>query len=805
MEFPPDAENLAAAAREVAAVFGTTGEWPLSAYLEQARAMGSERQNPLDLHTVASQAEQLRDIFSPLHTALYGTQYSFVAAVQQQSATLNGALRKAVEVEGELAIRMTALADGGTDYPNEIAYALRVMKSDLAGAGVQVLCDLVDPAGSAWQPAIEGYLAGARFNLIVDVDWEARAIEFVRQHNLKAKVIQGSLCLKHARAERVPADSIIHELQTSHPIAKAFLVEQYGQVVKVGSVDVLRDTPRGVMQDGKSSGARTMFVADVRDHLVFGKEAKRLARERVIEAHRQADLTLRVLRGHHQNINALLGLLGTALLPDFSSAAELEAAARDIATGEADLARLDLSEASELEAEKNSLKLQVESMNDLISAANIQIGKHTEAITEQSTLAANLEYGLSAKHEQLETDEAQLHLLCTVNDALVYSLLEGEVTALLDAATLAGSQIQELIRKNGEQSREAYGDVREELAVYNQDARSDEPLYLPHGEGQRGSDFAPVFGALVALRKQVKAQLDVQREVGLRQNLDKLRRAEASFNDVFTKQFCYEIRNAVDSGVKTLRALNAELERLKFGTDKFKIDWSTWVPEFEAYYKFFSAAYDLSESQESGDLFGATTLSPEEAKVRDQLSALLLSNDQARALKELQRIADYRNYRRYEIWKESDSGAKVALSEWGTGSGGQLETPAYIVRAAVVTNRLKHFEKGTNLKMIVNDESFAKMDERRAHDVIRFIRDSLGIQLICAMPTKHAGALKPEFTKEWSFTRTDADGNGEVDFVSEADERDLNPDKLRERWEARRQQVRTQAQIAFEAAEQVAA
>jgi hypothetical protein len=204
-------------------------------------------------------------------------------------------------------------------------------------------------------------------------------------------------------------------------------------------------------------------------------------------------------------------------------------------------------------------------------------------------------------------------------------------------------------------------------------------------------------------------------------------------------------------------------------------------------------------------LFGATTLSPEEAKVRDQLSALLLSNDQARALKELQRIADYRNYRRYEIWKESDSGAKVALSEWGTGSGGQLETPAYIVRAAVVTNRLKHFEKGTNLKMIVNDESFAKMDERRAHDVIRFIRDSLGIQLICAMPTKHAGALKPEFTKEWSFTRTDADGNGEVDFVSEADERDLNPDKLRERWEARRQQVRTQAQIAFEAAEQVAA
>ena len=164
-------------------------------------------------------------------------------------------------------------------------------------------------------------------------------------------------------------------------------------------------------------------------------------------------------------------------------------------------------------------------------------------------------------------------------------------------------------------------------------------------------------------------------------------------------------------------------------------------------------------------------------------------------------MADYRNYRRYEIWKTSDSGSKVALSEWGTGSGGQLETPAYIIRAAVVTNRLKHFDKGINLKLLVNDESFAKMDERRAHDVIKFIRDSLGMQLICAMPTKHAGAIKSEFTKEWSVTRTEVDGNGEVDFISEADERDLNTDALRKLWQAQRDQIREQTQLLFEAGE----
>ncbi|MGC3965169.1 MAG: SbcC/MukB-like Walker B domain-containing protein [Rhodocyclaceae bacterium] len=364
----------------------------------------------------------------------------------------------------------------------------------------------------------------------------------------------------------------------------------------------------------------------------------------------------------------------------------------------------------------------------------------------------------------------------------------------------AGPQnLAEAAQSQISRAKDFTGDVRELVADYNQRARQDERLDFPYGVHREG-DFAPVYGLLVQLRTQVRTQLETQREVGLLKNLDKLRQAEKSFQDVFTKQFCYEVRNAVNTGVRTLKALNHELDKLKFGTDRFRIDWAHWVPEYEEYYRFFSAAYDLAETQENGGLFD-DVLSPENRAVRDRLLKLLLSDDQERAQKELQRIADYRNYRRYEIWKESDSGSKVALSEWGTGSGGQLETPAYIVRAAVVTNRLKHFEKGMNLKLLVNDESFAKMDERRAHDVMKFIRDNLGMQLVCAMPTKHAGALKSEFTREWCFTRTAAEGNGEVDFVSEADERELNPDKLRELWASRRSEVREQAQLNFEAAE----
>ena len=434
--------------------------------------------------------------------------------------------------------------------------------------------------------------------------------------------------------------------------------------------------------------------------------------------------------------------------------------------------------------------------------ASQRIGSFDGKLSQLAQTLTRLESGLEAKYLQVDADSDRLRHLCVLNEALSLTSLEQKVADLLDKGNISSQQAQSRVQQQILIATESNSDVREAIADYNRNARADEQLNLGHSLDHRSDDFSPVYGALVQLAYKVREQLAVQREIGLVKNLDQLRTSEISFRDVFTKQFCYEIRNTVDIGVRTLKTLNTELERLKFGTDKFSIDWSEWVPEYKAYYDFFCAAYDLSESQESGgDLFGTADLSPANLAVRDQLVGLLLSNDQNTAIKELQRVADYRNYRRYEIWKESDIGSRVPLSEWGTGSGGQLETPAYIIRAAVVTNRLKHFDKGINLKLLVNDESFAKMDERRAHDVIKFIRDSLGMQLICAMPTKHAGAIKSEFTKEWCITRTEADGNGEVDFISEADERDLNSDALRKLWQAQRDQIRQQTQLLFEAGE----
>lgn len=746
---------------------------------------------------VFEELQPLAERLEPLYERLAGTTDSFVSAVNTQLGALAALREKADTAEKEAFERKRNLAEGGADYPRDVKVGLDAFRRDLPHIRVQVMCDLIEPIDESWMPAIEGYLAGARFNFIVAEEHEEEATTFVRDRKLKSRVVQGGLCRRSVRPELVTENSIIHELKTDHPIVLAYLQEQYGQVIKVDSFEALRKTSRGVMKDGRATAGRTYFNA-LSDNLVFGKAQQAKARGEAEDAHKRAERELARLDDERKSLQALLTIGRQSKRPTFEGVAVAAGAIRELERVADELGQLDLSEVADLTGKKETLQLLSAACDGRITTANQTIGKLKSDVATQSQVVAQKEVMLPARRQKVDDEMHRLKLLAEKNGALSYSALEEQVTQLLENE--GGPQnLPEAVQNQIVRAKDFTSDVRELVAEYNQNARQDERLdfqYGPHREG----DFAPVYSLLVQLRTSVREQLEAQREIGLLKNLDKLKKAEASFQDVFTKQFCYEVRNAVDTGVRTLKALNYELDKLKFGTDRFRIDWSHWVPEFEEYYRFFSAAYDLAETQESGGLFDEG-LSPENSAVRDRLLKLLLSDDQERSQKELQRIADYRNYRRYEIWKESDSGSRVALSEWGTGSGGQLETPAYIVRAAVVTNRLKHFEKGSNLRLLVNDESFAKMDERRAHDVMKFIRDSLGMQLICAMPTKHAGALKSEFTKEWCFTRTSAEGNGEVDFVSEADERELNPDKLRELWDARRKDVRQQAQLLFEAAE----
>ena len=137
----------------------------------------------------------------------------------------------------------------------------------MSGSGPHVLCDHVEVKDPRWQAAIEGYIGGARFSILVVGDYEAEAIRIVRGmpgRDNRARVIQGDKAAEDAARTSIDPDSIIHVLEFSHAVARAYLLASYGTVLRVGSADALRRTRRGLTEDGMGS-AITAWRCDLPD------------------------------------------------------------------------------------------------------------------------------------------------------------------------------------------------------------------------------------------------------------------------------------------------------------------------------------------------------------------------------------------------------------------------------------------------------------------------------------------------------------------------------------------------------------
>lgn len=721
---------------------------------------------------------------------------SLQAAILQEKVRVDQRAEAAGDAVKDLAARKAKLAKGGVTYPGNVEHALVRLREAYPNANPLVLCDLVEPISEEWQPAIEGYLGGARFNIIVAPEWERAAIDMVRANNWRVNIIQGTLSLRDAERTMLPRDSIVHELKTTNPVARAYLVSQFGAVVKVADTETLRTTSRGVTKDGKAAGSRTMFLADTKD-LVFGQKARERQLGQVTDQLEDAEREVVRIREMQDYLVELQRLLTGIKEPHFDAGA-LADIARRIQSTQSALSALDLSATTDLEEQLKLVKqelatLKTENKSDEESIYRLKSSlKHAQ--DEMAAIEANKQTRLDAWERQI----GRVKALSEANPAVSYAVVAQAVEMQLNTPGLTVDAVRSELDALSRRPALLLAQAREALADYHQGTRPDERFVEALPQHQLNSSFDDEYVKVVYLMQAVQSRLDALRSTGLYSNKTELAEAVSSFNDVFTKSFCAEIKSKVDDGIRTLRQMNNELRSLKFGADRFSIDWSRWEPEFEEYLDFFNAVYRMAESPDTLDLFGENELSAKHREIRDKLVNLLLDEDQERATRELLRIADYRNYRRYEIFNESDSGGRIRLSEWGTGSGGQLETPAYIVRAAVVTNRLKMFEKGPSLKLLVNDESFAKMDETRARAVLGFLRDNLGLQVISAMPTMKAGALKDEFSREYSFTRLSPVQNGELDFMSDLDERVFKTDRMRKLWAKQREQAREQAKLMFD-------
>ncbi|MDW3687972.1 SbcC/MukB-like Walker B domain-containing protein [Cupriavidus sp. CV2] len=798
--YAPHVERLVVDAAAIDAADGQAAARELAAMLTGAQI------DPASLRR--DRFARLDAALAPIAQQLHGADGLYGAVVQEQARESDRAAALQGEIN-DLKRRRQGLEDGHFDLPAHVEAAVRYLEAQMPGARPRVLCNLVQPReGSRWQNAIEGLLGGNRFVILVDARYEASAIRALR-HELpatkqgrEASVVQGELAKRRAENQALSPDAVLQELVIADETARAYLVASYGRYVKVADAQALRGAPQALTVDGMASGGFKMFSSWVEDgELAFGAEARR---KRVVRLARQIDEKTRERDAHRASAAELTAwgarLLGLKLVPVAPMLDKLGETQRGMSSLAAQLASLDDSDLIVLERRVARAEQLLDGHHRLSNTASRSAGEAAGRARGFETNIADAEAKLVGCQDSVRQGNARVAELIRLNphfDPVRLHQRAREAAKEQTSASFDGRRRQQagLYR----QEREAF---ERKLEAHNLLSSSfDERVDFQPCQSTQGEYEWQAYGGVPAARRQISAMLERLDQVRILNNTSELRRAEKSFNNTFSTHFALAVRTAVEQGIDPLKRLNEKLKRLAFGEDRFEIEYGQMVKEYKKYFDLFQDLNRLAETQTPVDLFSAAegVLSADSVVALDDIKLLLLDTNRDHALRRLKDIADYRNYRQYDIRKHSEDGREASLARMATFSGGELMTPAYLVRAAVLAQAFRQFEKTPSLKLMMIDEAFDKMDEGRTAAVMRYLNENLGLQLVVAMPSRASGPLLELFSFEHRFSLMKVEGlAGELDKITEVDSSLLKADRLHALWTERRATVRREAISQFD-------
>ena len=684
-------------------------------------------------------------------------------------------------------------------YPRHIELAIAAIEQQCPEANPCVLCDYIEVIDPKWQMVIEGYLGGARYAIVVDTDYEADAIRIVR--GLKGarnntKVIQGAKAKRDATKFNLSSGSIIEVMSFEHKTVEAYVTASYGNVIRVSDEASLSKTARGVTVNGLGSGNYSMFRCDLEDSdLVFGQGA----RERALVAKRhqlteiqarcdESEKSHRRIANIHELIKRIQSVNCTTVIK------KILVSYRELEKSQRALQALDLSDYQALEEALKEVEQNYAIANkegDDFQKRFGELQANAQNYDRQIKRLADEQEQLQERQEQTEAEVVKIATIDSgfdVDEAL--SNADRQARLSKDDFNL-DEQNQYSIRQMSDCERRLYPLITE----YNQTAQTYASILYQLDGDAHGDGY---LKGIVRIKKEVGLAHNRLKNNMLVEKFDQLSSLKESFNTAFVTNLCHSIYQSINEGKRILDDLSKELEHHRFGADqeRFYFDYQ-WVPEFKEYYRFFKEVISIPNLGDGKTLFDAE-LSDKSIQVRDKLVGMLLDNDNQSALLELKRLSDYRHYRDYEIYKEPLNKEPIALSTYGTGSGGQLETPAYIIRSAAVTSAFKFNEGHTHCRMVLVDEAFSKMDEPRSREVIHYLTETLGLQLLFIMPTSKSGPFLDLISHQVVFSKCPTESLvGELKTRVLVDRKICNTDKIKDLWKQHRKVVRHQGTLDF--------
>lgn len=672
----------------------------------------------------------------------------------------------------ELEEKISNLENNQTVCPDFIQSqynTLKELKPDIPMSMLYQHVDIKDNEQN-WAYSIEGFLKNNRFAIIVPIGYELNVINLVKKEGLNyLKIIQSTKMLEDIQKTgyTTNSNSIINKLIIDNEIAKAYLIKNYRNVLCYENESELKLAERGILKDYKAVNGGLIFFCKAKE-LFFGENARvqmllKSKNELKKEQHILSDTTTRL--SDYRIINKIFSY----------NIPSLKFEAEKLFIGFDDNYSKYLNNKNLLLA-LNTTDFQ--KLNQQIDDLNNTKEDIDEKRIEISTLLSNLnsnkknrnsdlgfiESKINKANEQYETKEEEfikimtlVHPAFKIADLNIKSnLLDTEPDDLrLAISDEWNTFINIYIKSEIFKHKEIYYEENIEITEIKSTYQGFQELFTENKKTT--AELSRLKGSL-----QIKYQKEIKE-------------GEEKVKEVFVEGFCVTMYRNIRNCKQEIDKFSSMLSKHRFENDQFIMVTLDSDPEYEEYKKLFTAV------AENDNLFEIANNEELENTKNDLLEKFL---DLGQNRNQLVRIADYRNYAKYDIIQKDDQ-REVSLSKSGKNSGGQGETSYYIIRSINLHAALNPIlKKGFTLETVLIDESFVKTNDERAKEIINYLNKTLGFQVIMALPTKGANELIRMNCSNYNIAKLPVDKKGELDYVAWARYMNNNAEAINRRIEA---------------------
>ncbi|MDC7292524.1 hypothetical protein NXH67_03220 [Butyrivibrio sp. DSM 10294] len=556
-----------------------------------------------------------------------------------------------------------------------------------------------------WRRAIETFMGGKRFNIIVDPKYTVQVLKIVNDNPApKGKVVIAD----KLEATEIVAGSAAEQLEIINPTARMYANYLLNGIHLCETVDELHEYPKGaIMPNGmlaKSYAVGKMQINGTK--LFIGQDAIKLQIEDLGKEIHELVESIRERSAINESLEAeITGLQEKSLNQDdydFEAVNEYDAVKDSLraAKSEKENYEKDPSLTAMLEAFSKA-KANHQRIEEEIHALYKNIGGSEKEIER-------IQKDISSKEQLRDSAQKEFELECREMPELRQPAIEMYNQQIQKKDTVI---TEKTVREWERELDKAKKDLEDAHLQYCRINGTDNQM--------RGVSFIGYY------REQYRNLANVQIE----EAKQKLEKQGEKLQSAFVGDFVAEINETIRGAKEEIDKINKELKGRPFGNDVYQFEMKERL-DSEGKALFFKICKQMHEYFDNAEYYLNVIKDDEDSEhdIKEFIDIVLNEEDETE-------YTDYRKYFTYDmriISKQGEDEVQATLSKkQGSASNGEKQTPYFIILAASLLQLYPKDRSSARLAFI--DEAFSALSRERIEQMVDYLETN-DFQVVYAAP-----------------------------------------------------------------------